>query len=908
MRNYYKIIFIYLLSLLAISANAGIIKGTITDKKTGETLIGVTILVRNTLKGYSTDTNGHYEISDLKPGQYTIEVRYIFYKTIITSPIEITKASDKTLNFSLEIENTELETVYVTARKNMENEQTLLQQRKKAPTAIENIGAKEMSIKGLSNVKAGVKKISGISFSESGKLYVRGLGDRYSTTTLNGLPIASSNPDDKLIPLDLFSTSTIQNVTVNKVFEVNSFADYSGAHIDINTKQGPEKRLIKLSMAIGGRIGSVVEPFYQSDKKWGLWKSNNISNKHMQSLNSFRKSSDFREYMYSHNVFGTGFNIEKNTSLPDISGSFVYGNQWKLSNGNSLNLIFSASIDKSTLINKDAFESTRNNDGFMTNFHYDDYSQDLKTSSLINLSYNYKNSNNITYTSFFTRDAKDDFKYRDGYDNERYHLIGTNSVFHEYMLFVNQLHGLIDLSEHLSMNWGLSYCLTESNEPDRRQVMYRIFDDERIGIHTNNSQETMRYFGELTENELSGRANFDYKYGTQSHIKFGTAYKNKYRDFTSIRFFYPYNTNLLDPSFTSKSELLNPDSFLNYDNFESGAVSIVKNYPPSALYNARNEIGAAFAEAEMYPLENLMINFGIRTEYSNQSVNYSDDTGAALKTNLEATNLFPSFNVRYNIDKTNTLRFSFSKTITRPSFLEMAPFRYQESYGGKQIQGNADIKNAFNYNIDLRYEISTPGTTNLISVTAYFKKLKNPIEQTQIASGGNTIYSFQNSKEGTALGMEFEASEDIFENLRFTCNGSYMFTDVNLQEESINTDNKRALQGASPYLVNADLAYTIPLKKEDSNLHLILMYNLQGPRIEAVGVYGRNNVIQESLNSLDFNAEYTLNQHWNANLKCVNILNSKYKFTQENAKTNIDELIEEFKIGTGIKIGISYKF
>ena len=235
MRNYYKIIFIFLSSLIAFTANAGIIKGTITDQKTGETLIGVTILVRNTNKGYSTDSEGNYEITDLKPGKYTIEVRYIFYKTIITNEIEIHNSSKITLDFPLEIENTELETVYVTARKNMENEQTLLQQRKKAPTAIENIGAKEMSIKGLSNVKAGVKKISGISFSESGKLYVRGLGDRYSTTTLNGLPIASSNPDDKLIPLDLFSTSTIQNVTVNKVFEVNSFADYSGAHIDINT-------------------------------------------------------------------------------------------------------------------------------------------------------------------------------------------------------------------------------------------------------------------------------------------------------------------------------------------------------------------------------------------------------------------------------------------------------------------------------------------------------------------------------------------------------------------------------------------------------------------------------------------------------------------------------------------------
>ncbi|HBG53266.1 MAG TPA: TonB-dependent receptor, partial [Rikenellaceae bacterium] len=93
------------------------------------------------------------------------------------------------------------------------------------------------SRKGISSVAEGVKKIAGISLAEAGQLFVRGLGDRYSSTTLNGLPVASPNPDNKLIPLDLFPSRLIRNITVNKVYNVSAYADYSGAHIDIGLKE-----------------------------------------------------------------------------------------------------------------------------------------------------------------------------------------------------------------------------------------------------------------------------------------------------------------------------------------------------------------------------------------------------------------------------------------------------------------------------------------------------------------------------------------------------------------------------------------------------------------------------------------------------------------------------------------------
>lgn len=146
-------------------------------------------------------------------------------------------------------------------------------ERQKATLAIENLGSKEMSIKGIGNVEEGVKKITGISIASAGQLIVRGLGDRYSTTTLNGLPIASPNPDNKLIPLDLFPSSTVQNITVSKVYDASAFADYSGAHIDISTKENITEDFFNISLNTGGKFNTLGKGRFQMDRDGSLFKT-----------------------------------------------------------------------------------------------------------------------------------------------------------------------------------------------------------------------------------------------------------------------------------------------------------------------------------------------------------------------------------------------------------------------------------------------------------------------------------------------------------------------------------------------------------------------------------------------------------------------------------------------------------
>jgi len=248
---------------LALTATAGIIKGQIKDKETGETLIGATVQIVGTPHAAITDIDGYYVIADLKNEIVALEVKYIAYKTIALDKLDLTKEHTLTLDFGLEPDNQQIDEVVVVARKNLENEKTLMLERKAATIAIENIGAKEMSIKGASTVADGVKKITGVSFAASNQLVVRGLGDRYSTTTLNGLPIASPNPDHKLIPLDLFPSAIVKNITVSKVYQVGAFADYSGAHIDIGTREHTGADFVTFSLNMGGKTNTLFKDFYQ---------------------------------------------------------------------------------------------------------------------------------------------------------------------------------------------------------------------------------------------------------------------------------------------------------------------------------------------------------------------------------------------------------------------------------------------------------------------------------------------------------------------------------------------------------------------------------------------------------------------------------------------------------------------
>ena len=882
--------FILLLVLSTMTAMAGNIKGTVLDKQTKEPLTGATIQITGTAQGVVADIDGNYTLN-VNDGTYTITVRYIGYKDILLNSIKV--KAETLLNFEMESDAQTLGEVSVVAKKNLEGERALQMERQKATLAIENLGAKEMSIKGISNVEEGVKKITGISIASAGQLIVRGLGDRYSTTTLNGLPIASPNPDNKLIPLDIFPASTVQNITVSKVYDASAFADYSGAHIDISTKENVGSDFLSISFNAGGKFNTLGKDFYRMDRDGSLFKTPSLDQKLID-----MSLTDFEEYARHNRLFNTSFQVSKKTALPEFGGNIGFGKRFTLG-GNEVSVLGSIGVsnDLQTMDNASirTLEATGNT---LNEFNYDSYSNELKIAALGNLGYSFRTSDHIGYTFFYARNAIDTYMRREGVDYEDHHLIGSNNVTHIYSLQNHQVNGKHYFGKQWDLNWSGSYSKTSSDEPDRRQVMF-IREDDQIKLFKLNRQETMRYFGSLNEDEWVGDLTASYRFGDNNKLQAGFTYKDKNRDYMGTRFYY--NLNKLNPTIT---DIYDTDSFLNMENVENGSITIDRKKQPKDSYTAGNSIYAGYIATEYYPVAPLLVNLGVRYEISKQWVDYYTDGGKAERSELNKNDLFPSLNMKYQMNEKNSLRFAFSRTVTRPSFIEMAPFLYQESYGSAQIRGNADLQNGYNYNIDLRYELFEKNG-DMLSITAYYKHLKAPIERVQTLSGGSAVHSFRNADNGMATGVEIEFRKEIVKDLRFGVNGSYMYTNVKLPEGGAYTNSQRALQGASPYLANADLTYS-PAFSNDRQLSVALLYNLQGPRIHSVGISGLGDIKQQPVHTLNFTGSHRFNRRFAVKLQVNDLLNQDILFKQEVPTTGDKVEVERFRKGTGFEVGFSY--
>lgn len=884
-----------LLLCTAALVQAATLKGVVKDSSTGEPLTGATVYVKGTTSGAATDLDGRFEITGIKGNECTLVISFITYKTKeldlhLTSPMA-------DLEIALEPDNMQLGEVTVVARKNLEGIMALQKERLISNVAIENIGAKEMSIKGISNVQEGVKKMTGISIASAGQLIVRGLGDRYSLTTLNGLAIASPNPDNKLVPLDLFPSSTVQNITVSKVYDVASFADYSGAHIDISTKVNIPDDFFEITLNTGGAFNTIGRTRYQMDRNGSLFNTSAI-NRNVLDM----PLQEFDEYVKTHNIFPTTFQVSKKTALPALGGNISMGKNFQLG-GQTLSVLASVNLSNDYQNTNNAFYKTLEATGnVQSDFNYDSYAQMLKMAALGYVGYTLRESDRIGYTFFYARNANDEYQCRTGVDAEGHKLTGSNNVTHIYSLQNHQLNGLHYFADdRLVLDWGASYGMTNSDEPDRRQVMY-VHEDGKLDLFKLNRQETMRYFGSLSENEWNGNIGLKWKWNDNSFIKAGINYKDKSRDYLGTRFYY--NLNRLNPEISS---IYDTDGFLNQENIANGNIVVERKKQPKDSYMAGTDILAGYIMADIYPTEKFLINLGVRYEANRQWVKYTSDGGDwyAKRRDLNTDDFFPTVNLKYSVNDMNVLRLSASRTVTRPSFIEMAPFTYQESYGSAQIRGNENLQNGYNYNFDLRYELFRPNG-DMLSVTGYFKYLESPIERIQELNGGATLHSFRNADNGIATGVEVEFRKELIKNLKLGANASYMYTNVKLPQGGAYTNKERSLQGASPILLNADITWT-PKLGENKDLNLALLYNMQGSRIHAVGVSQLGDIKQQAVHTLNFNASFHMNKHWSMKLQVNDILGNDMVFVQDVPATGAKVEVERYKHGANFEIGVSYK-
>jgi len=892
---------------VAMFAQNGTVTGTILDKEfNNEPLPFANIIIKGTKQGSSTDENGKYSIS-LKPGSYTLVIGYLGYETK-EIPFTIKANEKKVINHTLEASGVQLQDVVIVQTVLKEKESVLLQEQQKAVEIKQAIGAQELSRKGVSNAEAAVTKTSGVTKQQGVKnVVVRGLGDRYNSTSLNGLALPSDDPEYKNISLDFFGTELIQNVGINKTFSSSILGDVGGANIDITSKELGKDKEIEVSFSNGINNQTVNENFKLIDgTNWfGTQRTSNT----ISSITVY----DFRN------------NLKPNEQKGKVNSGFSISGGRKFNVGKGkLSLFLVGSFDNSYLYTEGNIKQTNSLGQVYLNQDFNKYNYNVSQLIMNNMKYKFGNGNSIALNNILIHNNNQTYGDYFGENNPEQtgdlELLVRQQV-NDNLLFVNQLIGDFKITDKLKYHIGLALNTVTGNEPDRRSNNY-LFRDGFFAPQTNSAGENERFYSNLKEKDLVANSFFSYDFSAENKTRIfelGGDVRYTKRDFQSIIFNHDFSTR-------TAIDVNNPDLIFNQTSLDNGIFELETGRGTASnprvfdpfTYNAVRFIGAGYGKYTHSFNENLVAVVGLRGEFAFQEAKYDTNISNSAtngKANLEDLYLLPSLSLKYNFNENSILRFNTSKTYTYPQFKEIAPFKYQDvSFSS---QGNPDLEPSQNYNFDLKFERFF-GKGELVSVTGFGKQILNPIARSEIPSGGNTLTYLNIGERANVFGIELELRKNILNNpeddatknsLSFGVNASYLYSRVNLDRNSVAqfTKSTSELEGATPILINSDLTYTRKLKNE-SLLTSTLVLNYFSDRVYSIGTRGFENIVEKSIPTLDFVTRLNINKKYNISLKGQNLLNPNFQLSRDGANNGENVVLRDFKRGVNLSLGFGVNF
>ena len=870
------------------------LKGRVKDSQSKEPLIGATVKVIGSDVASVTDIDGNFQLSGLKDGIYDIEIKYIGYKTAVKRQVKIEDNKVTTLDFEMETDNRQLAGVEVVAKANRESENVTMMEQKRSVIAVQTIGAQELSRKGISDAQAAVAKISGISKQEGVKnVFVRGLGDRYNFTTLNRFPLPSEDPEYKNIALDFFSTDIIQSIDINKAFYSNTPADVAGADINITSKELTGDGKINVSLSGGFNTKTLSSDFMRLDgvDMFGF-------------ADKTQPGGNLDTYSFKNSLDPSKQNLQINQSYTISGGKkFLLGE-----NRNPLKLYLVAGHNKNYTHYE---EEVRNSitTGELSQDMDGDISQ-VETSqiAMANLEYTHNKKHSLAYNFMMVHATKESVGDYLGMDadyqsSDTYEGFMRRQQTNDNLLFVNQLISKWTLGRNIGLNAGLSYNTINGNEPDRRINNLVKTDSGYVPMKGTGIQQ--RYFSELDEKDLNARASLVYKlndgFENNSNVQIGYMGRFVDDDFEAVE----YDMSVVRQTVFDINHI-SFDDYYNQDNYAGGMFQLDRNIDK---YGVSKNIHSAYAEATYQFTPKFIANLGLKYDDVDMKVNYNVNRGGSRgEQEIDKSYFLPSLNLRYNINDKHALRLAASKTYTLPQAKEISPFRYVSvSFNS---QGNPNLKPSDNYNIDLKWDWYI-SPSEIFSITGFYKYIKNPISRIEIASAGGFL-SYENiSDHATAAGVEMEMKKHIFsrslENngmsrLTLGVNGAYTYTCAKVP---LATDPSGSqLEGAAPWIVNADLTYLF--RKGGNSFTGALVFNYFSDRIYTIGTEGYQDIMENGIPTLDFVASAQIGKHFTINLKARNLLDAAHQITRKGNATNSEVVLSKYKKGTDFSIGLSY--
>ncbi len=918
--------FVFILSGLQGYSQKGFLRGKIIDEKTGEELIGATVVVTGTTKGTITDFDGNYSI-ELDEGTYNFTCSYISYQTQNYQAIKI-KADDVTIiNIQLDEAQVALDEVYVVARASRRTEAALQVLQRRSSVVLDGISAQQISRLGDSDAAGALKRVTGVSVEGGKYIYVRGLSDRYSKTTLNGAEIPGLDPNRNTVQLDLFPSNIIENMVIHKTFSPNLPGSFTGGHIDIITKDFPQRYTLQFSASFefnpishfnpdyltyeGGKYdwlgiddgtrsipseakGQIPARFYDDDQLDLITKS---FNKTMEP----GKKSSFMNQSYS---FSVGNQIE----IKEKPLGYVIG----LSYSNKYNFIDNGVTGRFKLIDgADELLTSQ-----LTLDTDKKGSNDVMWAALANVNYKINNSHKVGLLLLHNHSGESSARYQQGEksSDEAGMLYQTRTLqFLERGFSSIQLKGedYLENVGKIKIDWLSSYTYSKQYEPDLRFFTnhYTLQDNSRAyEISQSLYPVPTRYYRLMNELNWDNKINSEKPYhigSIDAKLKAGVSFVLKKREFREKKFNFNENSNSYNGDITGYLDDSNINASEGRLFISNSETSDKKN-----SYNGYQRILGSYIMTELELTKKFKFVTGIRMErayISTSSLKENEKEGI-----LDNTDFLPSLNTIYSLQDNMNLRFSCNRTLARPGFRELAPYASLNFVGDFVFIGNANLKRTLIDNFDFRYEFFfKPG--ELFSFSAFYKRFINPIERTFNTEAANPELTLRNADEARIYGVEMEIRKSLefvswIKNLNLGGNLTYVKSSVTVDSKELSLKrefdpefpDERVMFGQAPYIVNVYLNYTNDSLRLSSNIS----YNISGERLYLVNAVGIPDVFEQPRGQLDFNISKILGEKFNVKFSVKNLLDTKYN--QTYFYKNTPYIFENYKSGRFYSISLSY--
>ncbi len=896
-------------------SSTGAVAGVILDGQSGRPIQqAVVSVVGQDDRRVLTDLEGQYRMP-LPTGTYQLRIEAQSYLPMVLEGV-VVRAREVSRVSSVLSSSANSTTVDVVAKVNADaaTAESVLVERKLSEVVSDAVSGPELRAGTASDAAGALAEVPGISVVGNQFVYVRGLGERYSATTLNNALLATTEPEKRVVPLDLFPVQLIDQIRVLKTYSPDLPGEFSGALVQIETVQFPARRTLEIKQKAGFNTRTTGKRWLSSPGGGRDWTGFDDGARSLPSIIPSEKRVLRGNYTTAEmQAFGRAFApnwdlVQVESARPNQSYSIVAGNTFgKL--GVVGALTYANALQTANEVRNFYTPPTLRSPRpvLYAGYNYDSYVNGIRLGGVLNAAYQLTPANRISLKNFLSRDTDDETRFFEGYSEDYGNTIrNTRARWVERQIFSSQLEGkhMIAALGNSTLGWQMSFSGANRDEPDLRESLYRKYDEvSPVFYLTTDAQSAFRMFNYLDDQiyqpHLYVKIPF-FRGSVGGLVKTGVSYTHRNRDFSSRRFrFNPVNISGIDTG-RSAGEILVPE------NIRPNGYELREDTRSTDTYKARHEVQAAYGMLDLSFGSKWRVIAGVRVERSRQRVDTFDNFVpelAQVNARLEDTDPLPALNVIYALTPRQNLRFGYSRTVSRPDFRELSPFDFTDLTGGRSVIGNANLGRARIENFDGRWEWF-PGADQLLAFSFFYKKFKDPIEQT-VQATSNLRTSFANAQQANNYGGEVEFRRNLgflgprLRQFSLASNFTFVDSEVALAPAQFLTATSavRPLAGQSRYIFNMAAEWNRPRWRSNSRL----MANSVSRRISDVGTFGLPDIYEERNVYLDFVYTFSPREDGKYQIKfsADNLLDNTVRFTQGG------EIFRGFQPGRTYSVGTS---